>query len=103
MEWIVGLIAGLLGGGGACYVLLTNINKKSQQKLIEQSNQKSDLILEQAKIAAKRITDEAEVNSEKLLSKAEVRNEQIKQKKIQKPRIILIANDLNLKKKNHPM
>ena len=83
MEWIVGLIAGLLGGGGACYVLLTNINKKSQQKLIEQSNQKSDLILEQAKIAAKRITDEAEVNSEKLLSKAEVRNEQIKQKKIQ--------------------
>ncbi|MGB2847027.1 MAG: ribonuclease Y [Saprospiraceae bacterium] len=83
MEWIIGLIAGLLGGGGACYVLLTNINKKSQQKLIEQSNQKSDLILEQAKIAAKRITDEAEVNSEKLLSKAEVRNEQIKQKKIQ--------------------
>lgn len=83
MEWIVGLIAGLLGGGGACYVLLTNINKKSQQKIIEQSNQKSDLILEQAKIAAKRITDEAEVNSEKLLSKAEVRNEQIKQKKIQ--------------------
>ena len=49
MEWIIGLIAGLLGGGGACYVLLTNINKKSQQKLIEQSNQKSDLILEQAK------------------------------------------------------
>ncbi|MEP7269021.1 MAG: ribonuclease Y [Saprospiraceae bacterium] len=83
MEWIVALIAGLLGGGGGAYVLLNNLNKKSQQKLIQNSNQKSDLIIEQAKIAAKRITDEAELNAEKVLSKAEGKNEQIKQKKIQ--------------------
>lgn len=82
MEWIVGLI-GLLAGAGGSYVMLTNLNKKTQQKLIQDSNQKSDLILEQAKIAAKRITDEAEINAEKILSKAEGKNEQIKQKKIQ--------------------
>lgn len=82
MEWIVGLI-GLLAGAGGSYVMLTNLNKKAQQKLIQDSNQKSDLILEQAKIAAKRITDEAEINAEKILSKAEGKNEQIKQKKIQ--------------------
>ena len=82
MEWIIGLI-GLLVGGGASFVLANGINKKAQQKAIQDSNQKSDLIIEQAKIAAKRITDEAEVNAEKILSKAESKNEQIKQKKIQ--------------------
>ena len=82
MEWIIGLI-GLLVGGGATFVLANGINKKAQQKAIQDSNQKSDLIIEQAKIAAKRITDEAEVNAEKILSKAESKNEQIKQKKIQ--------------------
>ena len=81
MEWIVGLIS-LLAGAGGSYVMLTNLNKKSQQKLIQDSNQKSDLILEQAKVAAKRITDEAEINADKILSKAEGKNEQIKQKKI---------------------
>lgn len=83
MDWILALIAGLAGGSGAAYVILNNIFKKTRQKQLEQSNQKSDLILEQAKIAAKRITDEAEVNAEKALAKAETRNEQIKQKKIQ--------------------
>ncbi|HNR09077.1 MAG TPA: ribonuclease Y [Saprospiraceae bacterium] len=83
MDWILALIAGLAGGSGAAYVILNNIFKKTRQKQLEQSNQKSDLILEQAKIAAKRITDEAEVNAEKALAKAESRNEQIKQKKIQ--------------------
>ena len=82
MEWIIGLIA-LLVGGGVSYVIVNGINKKTQQKAIQDSNQKSDLIIEQAKIAAKRITDEAEVNAEKILSKAESKNEQIKQKKIQ--------------------
>lgn len=77
------MILGLVGGGGAGYVIVNNIFKKSRQKQIEDSNSKSDLILEQAKIAAKRISDEAEVNAEKILSKAESRNEQIKQKKIQ--------------------
>jgi len=83
MDWIIALILGLVGGGGAGYVIVNNIFKKSRQKQIEDSNTKSDLILEQAKIAAKRISDEAEVNAEKILSKAESRNEQIKQKKIQ--------------------
>lgn len=83
MDWIIALILGLVGGGGAGYVILTNSFKRSRQKQIENSNSKSDLILEQAKIAAKRISDEAEVNAEKILSKAESRNEQIKQKKIQ--------------------
>jgi len=83
MDWIIALILGLVGGGGAGYVIVNNIFKKSRQKQIEDSNSKSDLILEQAKIAAKRISDEAEVNAEKILSKAESRNEQIKQKKIQ--------------------
>lgn len=83
MEWILPLMAGLAGGGGVVYLILSKLNKSTQTKLIEESNQKSDLILEQAKIAAKRITDEAEVNSEKILSKAEGKNEQIKQKKIQ--------------------
>lgn len=83
MDWIIALILGLAGGGGAGYVIVNNIFKKSRQKQIEESNSKSDLILEQAKIAAKRISDEAEVNAEKILSKAESRNEQIKQKKIQ--------------------
>ena len=71
MEWILALLIGLAGGGGVCYVLLNKLNKSTQTKLIQASNQKSELILEQAKIAAKRITDEAEVNSEKILSKAE--------------------------------
>ncbi len=83
MDWIVGLVGGLAGGGGITYVLLNSINKKASLKRIEEANQKSDLVIEQAKIAAKRITDEAEVNAEKLLSKAESKNEQIKQKKIQ--------------------
>jgi len=83
MDWIIALILGLVGGGGAGYVILNNIFKKSRQKQIKNSNSKSDLILEQAKIAAKRISDEAEVNADKILSKAESRNEQIKQKKIQ--------------------
>jgi len=83
MDWIIALILGLVGGGGAGYVILNNVFKKSRQKQIENSNSKSDLILEQAKIAAKRISDEAEVNADKILSKAESRNEQIKQKKIQ--------------------
>ncbi len=83
MEWILALLIGLAGGGGVCYVLLNKLNKSTQTKLIQASNQKSELILEQAKIAAKRITDEAEVNAEKVLSKAEGKNEQIKQKKIQ--------------------
>ncbi len=83
MEWILALLIGLAGGGGVCYLLLNKLNKSTQTKLIQASNQKSELILEQAKIAAKRITDEAEVNAEKILSKAEGKNEQIKQKKIQ--------------------
>ena len=45
MEWIIGLI-GLLVGGGATFVLANGINKKAQQKAIQDSNQKSDLIIE---------------------------------------------------------
>lgn len=75
----IGAVAGILLG----YILSTLIVKRAKHKVIDESNQKADLVIKEARLTAKRVVDEAETRSEKILSNAEQKNERIKQKKIQ--------------------
>ena len=80
MEIVIGIVAGLVLGALAVYLML---NGKSNQNKIEEANKTADLTLKEAELTAKRKIDEAQNKAEKIVSKAEAKNESIKQKKIQ--------------------
>ncbi len=75
---IIGAVVGLILGGGAIYSTVG----KSNQKAIEDANNKADLALKEAKLAAQRKLDEASSKADKIMAKAEAKNESVKQKKI---------------------
>ena len=75
---IIGAVVGLILGGGAIYSTVG----KSNQKAIEEANNKADLALKEAKLAAQRKLDEASAKADKIMAKAESKNESVKQKKI---------------------
>lgn len=72
---VVGLIIG--------YLIATLVIKGGKKRLLEESNQKADLVIQEARLTAKRISDEAEMKAEKILSQAEAKHESIKNRKIQ--------------------
>lgn len=92
---ILGAILGFLGIG--------LISKRKDQKRIEESNKKADLVIQEARLTAKRMVDEAEMNAEKVLAKAEGKNESIKQRKIQeaKKKYAKLKSDYEERKAQH--
>lgn len=82
MNWIIGLIIGIVSGALVVWVWLSMLNKKR----ITEFNNQADLALKEAKLTAKRLIDEAETKAEKITAKAEAHNEAVKQKKIQEVR-----------------
>ena len=65
------------------YLIATLVIKGGKKRLLEESNQKADLVIQEARLTAKRISDEAEMKAEKILSQAEAKHESIKNRKIQ--------------------
>ena len=83
MEITIGLIAGLVVGAIAAFLVVRGMITKSNQGKIDEMNRKADLMLQEARLSAKRVEDEAKLKADKIVSKAESKNESIKQKKIQ--------------------
>ncbi len=103
MEIAIGLIIGLVVGGVLAYVIASQLNKRSNQKAIEEGNRQADLAIQEARLTAKRITDEAAVKAEKVVGKAEAENERIKQQKIQeaKERYAQMRSQFDSEKAQH--
>ena len=72
---VVGLVTG--------YLLSNLVIRGGRKRLLEESNQKADLVVKEARLTAKRITDEAEMKSEKIIAQADSKHEAIKNRKIQ--------------------
>ncbi len=86
MNTIIGLILGLVGGGGAAFVVVRKMLVSKAQGQIDEANKTADRTVQEAKLTAKRTLDDAESKSQTLIEKAELKNEQIKQQKIQEAR-----------------
>ncbi len=82
MEIGIGLLIGILVGAAIGYFLTGTAIKKSNQKLIEETNRQADLAVQESRLTAKRVTDEAAVEAQKLKARAEADNERMKQQKI---------------------
>lgn len=74
----VGVLGLILG-----FVLSNFIIKGGKKRILEESNQKADLVIQEARLNAKRIVDESEMKAEKIVAQAEAKNESIKNRKIQ--------------------
>lgn len=74
----VGILGLILG-----FVLSNFIIKGGKKRILEESNQKADLVIQEARLNAKRIVDESEMKAEKIVAQAEAKNESIKNRKIQ--------------------
>ncbi len=79
------ILAGGLGVAGLVigYLLSNLVIRGGRKRLLEESNQKADLVVKEARLTAKRITDEAEMKSEKIIAQADSKHESIKNRKIQ--------------------
>ncbi len=90
MESILGIIAGLLGGGAAGFFALRTMSANNAQKVVNDANKTADLTVQEAKLTAQRLTSDAESKSNSLieranatLEKSKIENERIKNEKIQ--------------------
>ena len=99
MELIVGLVV----GAAVAFVIATMLNKKANQRAVEEGNRQADMAVKEARLTAKRLTDEAAVAAEKVVSKAEAENERIKQQKIQeaKERYAQMRSQFDTEKAQH--
>ena len=87
----VGVLGLILG-----FVLSNFIIKGGKKRILEESNQKADLVIQEARLNAKRIVDESEMKAEKIVAQAEAKNESIKNRKIQEAKE-------KFRKKNPPL
>ncbi len=103
MEWLLNGGIGLILGAILGFLGIGLISKRKDQKRIEESNKKADLVIQEARLTAKRMVDEAEMNAEKVLAKAEGKNESIKQRKIQeaKKKYAKLKSDYEERKAQH--
>ena len=83
MEVGIGIAIGAVIGILLGYISANMLIKRAKRKVVDESNQKADLVIQEARLTAKRMVDEAEMKAEKITSGAEQKNERIKQKKIQ--------------------
>ena len=103
MEWLLNGGIGLILGAILGFLGMGLIGKRKDQKRIEETNKKADLVIQEARLTAKRMVDEAEMNAEKVLARAEGKNESIKQRKIQeaKKKYAKLKSDYEERKAQH--
>jgi len=85
------------------FLLGSFLSKKSQTKIIEESNKKADLSIQEAKVTSKRIISDAETKANKIMSTADSKHDSIKQRKIQeaKEKFANLRNNFESDKSNH--
>jgi len=85
------------------FLLGSFLSKKSQTKIIEESNKKADLSIQEAKVTSKRIIYDAETKANKIMSTADSKHDSIKQRKIQeaKEKFANLRNNFESDKSNH--